>query len=224
LPIESSYLNGCKRKKIIVLDGPPASGKTSIAHVLKDKTGAFSITYKRLGFANIISALLLHVSPIMRGHACLERLRCDPIIELREEVLQRLSNLVFLLEILYKIVQQFLILLLTLFLPVIIVDEWFSLEWANYFNLYLRKGLKAKHVDALIRLDIAFLRLLGLLRGISLQIIFIDRKLHKLEELWKRRGHSIPYDTLFYRLVRFSFNILRRACSELPMCEIVLLK
>jgi len=222
--IESSYPNGYKRKKIIILDGPPASGKTSIVHVLKDKTGAISIAYKRLGFANIVSALLLRLSPIMRGRACLEKLRCDPIIELREEALQRLGNLVFLLETLYKTVQQVLIFFLALFLPIVIVDECFSLGWANYFNLHLRKGLKAKHVDVLIRLDIAFLRLLGSLRGTSLQIIFIDRELHKLEELWKRRGHSIPYDTLFYKLVRFSFNILQRACSELHTCEIMLLR
>jgi len=221
LPIESSYPNGYKRKKIIVLDGPPASGKTSIAHVLKDKTGAFSITYKRLGFANIISALLLHVSPIIRGHACLERLRCDPITELREEALQRLSNLVFLLEVLYKIMQQFLILLLTLFLHVIIVDEWFSLGWANYFNLYLRRGLKAKHVEILIRLDMAFFKLLSSLHSASLQLIFIDRDLNKVKEYWVKRGHKIPYDVKFYKLTYLAFNILKNSYPNSSSCKIV---
>jgi len=208
-------------KVVIILDGPPASGKTSIAVVLRSRTGAVTVAYKRLGLVNVFSIIVLHLFPTAQGYICPERLRCDPIMELRREVLRKVSSLVFLLEIIYKIIRQFLVLFFVLFSHKVVIDEWFSLGWANYFNLYLRKGLKAEHVDILIRLDATFLRLVSSLHNISLQLIFTNREIHKLEELWRRRGHSIPYDRLFYKLVQFSYNILRKVCSELPMCKII---
>jgi len=210
-------------KVVIVLDGPPASGKTSIASVLRSRTGAVTVAYKRLGLANMFSIIILHIFPVTRDYICPERLRCDPIMKLRREVLQKVNSLIFLSEIIYKIIQQFLILFLILFSHKVVIDEWFSLGWANYFNLYLRKGLKAEYVDILIRLDVAFLRLVNSLRNILLQLIFIDRGINKVEELWQRRGHSIPYDKLFYKLVHLSYKILRNVCWRLPRCKIMLL-
>jgi len=206
-------------KVVIVLDGPPASGKTSTAGVLRSRTGAVTVTYKRLGLANVFSTIILHIFPATQGYICPEKLRCDPIMELRREFFQRVSSLVFLSEIIYKIIQQLLILFLVLFSHKVVVDEWFSLGWANYLNLYLQKGFKAEYVDILIRFDVTFLRVVNSL-NISLQLIFIDRRINKVEELWRRRGHLIPYDRLFYRLVHLSYNILRNICSELPMCKI----
>jgi len=221
LRIGISYRSGCKQRRVVILDGPPATGKTSIARILRSQTGAVVITYKRLGLANILSTLMLHLFPSARGYICPERLRCDPIIELRREILRKLDSLVFLSEIIYKIIQQFLILILILFSCKIVVDEWFSLGWANYFNLYLRKGLKAKHVEILMRLDMAFFKLLNSLRNVSLQLMFIDRDLRKVRKYWTKRGHRIPYDVKFYKLTYLAFNILKNSCPNSSNCMIV---
>jgi hypothetical protein len=95
----------------------------------------------------------------------------------------------------------------------VVIDEWFSLGWANYYNLMIRKkAFMPRHVEMLMRLDIMFLRFLS--RVSRIRVYFIDRSREKLTLFWRRRGHVTPYDARFAILVRYFFNLFVQVCKE----------
>ena len=95
----------------------------------------------------------------------------------------------------------------------VVVDEWFSLGWANYYNLLVyKKAFKLKHVEVLMRLDVLFLHLLS--RMSRVYVYFIDRSQEKLALFWRRRGHVTPYDVRYATLVRYFFNLFVHTCER----------
>ena len=55
-------------RRVIVFDGPPASGKSTIAIFLKYTHRAGIYRYKRLGFVNITARLLMRIAPHLKNH------------------------------------------------------------------------------------------------------------------------------------------------------------
>jgi len=190
---------------IIIIDGPPAGGKSTLVRVLKLRYCANTYHYKRLGLNNVFYALLLRIAP---GLQCckLERGRVDPIILVNPNYLVKMSILTLILEIMYKCIEYFLLLLLALMNRCLIIDELFSLGWANYFNLLLfKKALRPNYVIFLMRFDLKFFHMLSRLHKIY--YYFIDRSLEKLEMFWRKRGNATPYDVRYLLLVRYSFKL-----------------
>jgi hypothetical protein len=142
----------------------------------------------------------------------LKRERKDPILFISSSFLQRIAFINFLLEVIYKCVKFFSLIVLVLMYKNIVVDEWFSLGWANYYNLMIyKKAFKSKYVEVLMRLDLRFL--LFLLKIEKVYVYFIDRNQKKLTLLWHRRGHEILYDVKYATLVRYFFNLFTYICK-----------
>ena len=210
---------------IIIIDGPPASGKSTIVVFLARRFNFKVYGFKRLGFLNLFAELplrvilsvsvlsVMKVSEDLKTMQVLKRERRDPILLISLGLLKRIAFIDFLLEAIYKFVRFFLFIILALMCRNVVVDEWFSLGWANYYNLMIRReAFRSRHVEVLMRLDIAFLRLLSKVSRVH--VYFIDRSQEKLALLWHRRGHITPYDTRFAILVRYFFNLLVQACKE----------
>jgi hypothetical protein len=210
---------------MLIVDGPPASGKSTIAMFLAKRLSHKVYTFKRLGLLNLYAEFLLHITPSVGMHGngersegfkvlqVLKRERRDPVLFINSRFLERTTFIAFLLEIIYKCLRFFLLIVSALTYRRIIVDEWFSLGWANYYNLMIRKkAFMPRHVEMLMRLDIMFLRFLS--RVSRIRVYFIDRSREKLTLFWRRRGHVTPYDTRFAILVRYFFNLFVQVCKE----------
>ncbi len=193
-----------KSNIVIIIDGPPASGKSTIIEALVSRWNARSFRYKRLGIANILFDLLMKLAPCLQEDTPKSD-RSDPIIIVDSMFLKRMSALIILLEIIYKYINVLSLLILTLTTRIMVVDEGILLGWANYFNLMLRKkAFKPRHVDILMKLDLASLRILSRIRKVY--YYFIDRDLEKLQFFWFKRGNRIPYDTGFVVSIKYLFK------------------
>ena len=210
---------------IIIVDGPPASGKSTIATFLAKKFSCKVYSFKRLGFLNLYAEFLLHITPSVGMHGnggrsesfkvlqALKRERRDPILFINPRFLEKMTFIAFLLEVIYKCQRFFLLIMLTLTYKCIVVDEGFSLGWANYYNLMAHKKVfKPRHVKVLMRLDISLLRFLS--RTKNVHVYFIDRDWSKLALFWRRRGHVTHYDVKYATLVKYFFNLFTYTCRE----------
>ena len=208
---------------IIIVDGPPASGKSTIATFLAKKFSCKVYSFKRLGLLNLYAEFLLHITPSANMHGnvgrsegfkvlqVVKRERRDPILLINPRFLEKTTFINFLLEVIYKYVRFSLLVASALTSRCVIVDEWFSLEWANYYNLmYYKKAFKPRHVEVLMRLDISLLRFLPRIKNVH--VYFIDRNWSKLALFWRRRGHVTHYDVKYATLVKYFFNLFTYTC------------
>jgi len=190
---------------ILVIDGPPASGKSTLVRLLARNYRTKTFCYKRLGLINILSTLLLKM--IQREQS--RRLggdRVDPVILVDSKYLKRISALTTTLEVVYKFVMYALLLSSALLKQDLVIDEGISLGWANYLNLMLsKKALKPSQVSILMKLDLVTFRTLSRIQKIY--YYFIDRSLKELETLWRKRGNIVPYDVKYFLVVKYSFNL-----------------
>ena len=197
---------------IIIIDGPPASGKSILVEFLRLRYCINTYSYKRLGLNNVFYALLLRIAP---GLQCckLEGGRVDLIILVNPNYLVKISILTLILEIMYKCIEYFLLLLLALMNQCLIIDEGVSLGWANYLNLMLfKKALRPNYVIFLMRFDLNFFHILSRLHKIY--YYFIDRSLEKLEIFWYKRGNTTSYDMRYLLLVRYSFKLFNEISKK----------
>jgi hypothetical protein len=195
---------------IVIIDGPPASGKSTIIAFLKYSHRVKAYHYRRLGFVNMIAKMLIRVAPHLRVCNFIDKDFVDPVMIIDSNFLKKISFLTFYLEVAYKFLQYCLFFMYILTKSDVVVDEGPSLGWANYLNLMLnKKALKPPHVGLLMRLDLQFFRALSRLRKIH--IWFIDRPQEKLSMLWQRKGGKSSYSILFASLVRCSFKLFEEA-------------
>jgi hypothetical protein len=194
------------RRSIIIVDGPPASGKSTLIAYLSRRNWVYKYNYKRLGLVNIFYDVLMI---LYSGFKCCELGgdRDDKIMQVDAVYLKRLSGITFLLEVVYKIGTYFLLLVVILLSRFVIVDEGIALGWANYLYLMAKKkALKPAQVLFLMRIDIMFIRIIAKISNVS--YFFIDRNFYVLERLWRKRGNWVPYDRKYYALVKLSFKLL----------------
>ena len=190
---------------ILVIDGPPASGKSTLVRLLARNYRTKTFRYKRLGLINILSTLLLKMMESKQG--CRLGGDCvDPVILVDSKYLKRISALTTTLEVVYKFVMYASLLSLALLKQDLVIDEGASLGWANYLNLMLsKKALKPSQVSILMRLDLVVFRTLARIQKIY--YYFVDRDLRELETLWRKRGNIAPYDVKHFLMVKYSFNL-----------------
>jgi len=198
-----------KAKSIVILDGPPASGKTIFAIGFSTHFKTITLNYKALGPANIIARILTILSSknisLPSNH---DPTRQDPLLFLSKTLSQRLSNVFFLLELLYKALQVVTMLFYLFIYRIIIVDEFLALRFANYFNFYKVGGFKKWHVIILMQLDFSILKALSHFGNCF--YYYINRDLNASKQFWKKRGHTIPYDTSFFALTNISWKMVRK--------------
>lgn len=185
--------------RAIILDGPPASGKTTIVHCLSKELRCFTCTYKALGFANLLSSFLLCLNPRLLHVSSYEVSREDPMILLYERFSTRLDLLFSFSEILYKLIQVLTALSISFFgivigVSAIIVDEGIAIRWANYDNAVKKGLLHPVAVGILMRLDVWFVHVIS---RIETFYCFNFPDISRLEEFWKQRGHRSRYPVDF---------------------------
>jgi len=190
---------------ILVIDGPPASGKSTLVRLLARNYRTKTFRYKRLGLINILSTLLLKMMQSEQSRR-LGGDRVDPVILVDSKYLKRISALTTTLEVVYKFVMYASLLSLALLKQDLVIDEGVSLGWANYLNLMLsKKALKPSQVSILMRLDLVVFRTLARIQKIY--YYFVEKDLRELETLWRKRGNIAPYDVKYFLMVKYSFNL-----------------
>ncbi|MEM2562252.1 MAG: hypothetical protein QXT06_07995 [Candidatus Bathyarchaeia archaeon] len=201
-------------KKFIIFDGPPASGKTTRSRILARKLRCPYLRYKTLGFANILSTIIIRLAP---GYSITRikhlRTKEDPVLLLDSRLLSKMQLIIFLAEIPYKILQVTLLIVLSLIYSCLIIDEFLVLRIANYVNVYLHGGLSKWHAELLIRIDLALLRVLA--KHGTIQYIYIDRCIEELKNLWHKREFNKAYSETYLILVRLIWKTYQTEISSL---------
>jgi len=188
---------------LVIFDGVPASGKTTMVRSFRYSHGIKSYNYKRLGLVNIATEILMRIAP----HLQMNEFICgDPVMGMDATFLRKISSMILSLEILYKFMQYSLIFLAIFTNKTVVVDEGPSLGWANYLNLlYNKNALGRNGVVLLMRLDLRFLWFISKFHKV--QIYFIDRDQATLNIFWQFKGHKTPYDVRYANMVRYSFKL-----------------
>jgi hypothetical protein len=201
---------------LIILDGVPASGKTTLVKFFEHSYNIKSYNYKRLGFVNILAKILMKIARSVIGLSNIQACKFtyeDPIMAVDIAFLKRISLIIFFLEIIYKFIQYSFIFLLSIVNKTVIVDEGPSLGWANYLNLlYSKNALRPSNVVLLMRLDLLSLWFLSKFHKV--QIYFIDRDQDKLNKFWCLKGHKTPYNAKFANMVRYSFKLFAEMSAK----------
>jgi hypothetical protein len=201
---------------LIIIDGVPASGKTTLVKFLEHSYNIKIYNYTRLGFVNMLAKILMKITPSVGELPNIKACRFtygDPIMIVNTTFLKRISLVIFFLEVIYKFIQYSLIFLLSLVNKTVVVDEGPSLGWANYLNLlYSKNALRPNHVVLLMRLDLRSLWFLSKFHKV--QIYFIDRNQDKLNKFWYLKGYKTPYETKFANLVRYSFKLFAETSAK----------
>ena len=184
--------------RIVVVEGPPATGKSTIIGMVVEKYGCIRVSYRRLGLVNIFFSLFLRTHRSDSARLC----RRDPVVHAGIGVARRLSLAIFLLEVVYKAIIQ-LEVLATLVLGTvlrkrcIILDEFIILSIANYVNLYLKGIIGRRAFSVLVRLDAAFYKVILRYRP---RYVFLRIPLRTILALHAKRCRD-EYDYAFYVIV-----------------------
>lgn len=206
---------------VLIIDGPPASGKTTLSKVISSYLNCVRMKYKALGVINIISALLINT--IFRRVTLRKELikrKEDPVLLLDLNILIRLRHVIFLTELVYKALQAFL-LIMTLYTLILlsfyrqrclVIDEFLVLRTANYINLHIHGGLSGWHLMLLRRLDMSVFQVLT--RCCVLRYIYIDRSLREILDLWNKREMGKPYSYRYLAIVRL---VWKEMSSEMAL-------
>ena len=205
------------RRIIIIVDGPPASGKTTLKTILLAKIGGSSINYKAFGPANLIAKMVLRFASIAIPSSY-DKTRHDPFLLLTPNFWSKLCIVIILLELLYKMLQQLVILALVLLKNVVIIDEFLVLRLANYINTLKHGIINANALALLCRQDIYFLKYVSTIAYVK--YIYIEPSLSMLTKYWQKRGHKVPYNKGFLNLTKYSLKIVKRIVAKLDSRKI----
>ncbi|MEM2704802.1 MAG: hypothetical protein QXR45_16775 [Candidatus Bathyarchaeia archaeon] len=200
-------------KIIFIFDGPPASGKTTLSKRLAQKLHCPYLRYKALGYANIISTVILQLIPrysIIRIKSI--QTKEDPVLLLDSCLLRKMRLIIFLTEIPYKISQAIMLLFLSFIYRFLVIDEFFTLRIANYINVYLHGGLSDWQVKLLIRIDLALLRVLA--KHKSILYIYTNRHIEELKKLWHKREYNKKYSEEYLTIVRFIWKMYQETIGD----------
>lgn len=197
--------NVLRSYRVIFVDGPPASGKTTLILKLRKRTVFRTCRYNSLGAANLISLVLMRLSRDLDSHEVFDPKRTDLVLKIRANYLTRLSTIIFVSEISYKFLQFFKV-VSNAALGTVIVDEGIVLRYANYVHLVCRGALTESEAKLLMQLDLRFV--LGLHRFTSVSYVFQDSSDENLADMWHRRGHVMQYDYTFLRWVRQGWRLI----------------
>ena len=196
-----------KKRFIIIFDGPPASGKTTRAMITARKLHCLHLKYKALGLVNIISVLIVRIAPDLSKNSSYIKTKEDPILLIKSQILKKMKFIAFLTELLYKMVQIVLLIILSTICRKLVIDEFFALRAANYINIYLHNGLGKRQAELLIRIDLALLKALA--KGHSLYYIYVDRETKELRRFWHKRERDKKYSEKYLALVRLVWKAYR---------------
>jgi hypothetical protein len=202
-----------KKNWIVIIDGPPASGKSTFCKVLSQKYGCRVLSYKRLGLCNVVLYVVLKLLYFRSAQAInlnrLVRDRIDPITLFDKKFLAKNKSLIFICEIFYKFIQiiKFLFILLLFRKTCIVVDEYIALSTANYVNLYLHSGLHKSHLYFLFRLDLSIINFVSYTLSRKIFYFYIDRDISILTRLWSKRS-ARPYDITFLAMLRVCYRTI----------------
>ena len=208
------------KRMVIILDGPPASRKTTLASRIIRKIGGCVVHYKGFGPANLIAKLILKINPCLIPPMYDER-RGDPFLFLSTRYWSKLHIVIMLLECLYKIMQQITIALLILLKRVVVIDEYLVLRLANYINALKHNIIDLRDLSIVYQLDISLLE--AIKRMAQVKYVYIEPRTKILLENWKKRGHKVPYDMNFLAIVKRSFKVVRKCVTKMDKDKISLI-
>lgn len=204
------------KRRLIIIDGPPASGKTTLSYKFFNKLGGYVTRYRAFGPANIMTQYF-KLNIIYYDNKIIKILRNDLFLTIPLEKWEKIKKLIFLLELIYKFFQQFIIITILLLKKVVILDEFMILRLANYINVVINNKFSYKIMKYLFIIDLKFAILLS--KFSSMIYIYMEPNLTKMMANWQHRGHRLPYDIKFLAIVRYSahhiYHILNKNNIEL---------
>lgn len=199
-----------KIKRIIILiDGPPAAGKTTLGKRLLKEMGGYITNYRIFGPANILAELILrnilentpHARDLLRKHDALLLL---PTTFWNKS---RIFIILILLEIIYKIIQQLMILAIILFIRFLVIDEFLALRFSGYLYDLKYGPINSNLFKMYYKFDINFLKILS--RMAQVKYIVINPSTLILIRNWRNRGHKLDYDIRYLVMIRFFINMIK---------------
>lgn len=199
-------------RTVIIIDGPPAAGKTTLGLKLVRHVGGCVVNYKAFGPANIIAKAILKLSKTTSTVFAHIDSRRDPFLLFPYTFWRRsipAITMLTILELLYKMFQQIIILLLLLLKRVIVIDEFLILRFANYINTLRLGVIDVSTFKLLYWQDICFLKLISTLANVK--YIILEPDISILIRNWRKRGHRVPYDLNFLAITRYAIRTLKES-------------
>jgi len=200
-----------KMKHLIIIAGPPASGKTTLSSALAPALKATKVSFKSFGLLGFFVPLIL-LKVLGMYDADYRSSGISPVSLLPKNI-RGLRTLLLFNEIIYKCFNWIYVWLNLQFRGCVVVDEGFVIPWANYINLYqYSRYASKKGIKALIYLDLLILTHIA--DSTKISFIFCDAQNHTLLKRWHRKGRAFPYPHLYADLIRKSMATIDKIVSS----------